>query len=108
MCKLTKKYSSEKNPNEELEMTVDYNPETGSVDDIISFRAREFASGIVYDLTDSFSEHFSGHLDTIVSEIDWRELYREQKPAIIPAFNMVDYAHKLAATVFPNITKKAI
>lgn len=100
MCKLTKKFFSDKPPTEELEISVEYNPETDTVDDILSIKAREFSTGIVFDLTNLYTEHLSGHLDTIVSEIDWYDIYRAEKKPAFHGFDIVDFANKLVTIPF--------
>jgi len=61
-----------------LEITVDYDPETNSIEPL-TVRAwdKEHFKGI--ELTGIFSEHLSGHLDDIIDEIDWQEIYHSQR-----------------------------
>ena len=62
-----------------LEITVDYNPATGTVDDIISVIARDSRSHVGFDMTKLFTNQLPGVLDDLVSATDWQEIYSEHK-----------------------------
>lgn len=81
MTKLSKIYEEVNNRGEitgMLEIAVDYDPDTNSIEPL-TVRAwdKDHFKGI--ELTGIFTEHLSGHLDAIIDEIDWQEVYRSER-----------------------------
>lgn len=85
MIRLTKSFGQYKSvSSKEVEsylcIEVGYDPiENEVTDDEVRVWAWEPKTGKVIDLTAIFNESLSETLETMISSIDWRECYREQR-----------------------------
>lgn len=61
-----------------LDIHVEYNPQDDSIDNL-SVNSYSYRKGVFIDLTDIFDE--VPELVTLIDNIDWREIYREEKIA---------------------------
>ena len=58
-----------------IQLTVDFNPETRTVDGIIDVSAFDFISRVNLSLTEVFVHQFPDELDSMVNKVDWYEIY---------------------------------
>jgi len=104
MAKLTKTFQHFKDgrPADCLEIVIDYNPDTTTIDKIISVRIIDTRLGLSIDATELISCKKAGlknYFDNIIEDIDWYEIYREQKP---------DKTYNKVYTVFDHVRNKVI
>lgn len=64
----------------ELRITVDYDPSEDCVtDEQVTVESYNYKYRRLTDLTAIFNENLSEQLESMIREIDWREIYRELK-----------------------------
>jgi hypothetical protein len=80
MCKLTKTFGqlNKDGSVNTLNVDVDYNEKDNTVTEILYVTAY-CSKGHFIDLTGIFALGLNSHLEKIISEVDWREIYREEK-----------------------------
>lgn len=80
MCKLTKTFGQENKDGSvnTLNIEVDYDPKENTVTEILYVTAYS-SKGQYIDLTGIFGTELNDYVEKIISKIDWREIYREEK-----------------------------
>ncbi len=74
--KLRETYCGKK-PYSLIEITVDYDPDADTLDDLISVKA--IGKDCTVDLTEICSDALLKYFNNIIDDIDWRAIYREYK-----------------------------
>lgn len=84
MCKLTKIFQDYKKDGtlaDTMEIDIEYDPETQTIEDVIQIKVFDRRYGMGQDITDLFTSAKSGlknYTDDLIDSIDWYAIYREQ------------------------------